>query len=369
MPAALTREQFNALLETQGSPCVTLMMPTVKAGPEVQQNAIRFKNLIRQVQDQLQKCDTAPRDLRMTIRTLERLSHDDDFWQHQAASLALFVEGDNARFFRVPIPLPEMVVVGERFKVAPLLPLLQNDGVFYILAVSRNATRLLMGTRDEVHEVHSDGMPQSLAELTGVKYEQQSFFLHSFRVRQRGGGTAVPHGYWQYDDEADLREYFKRIDEAVRDAIGEPETPLVFAGIESNFALYKDINQHPGLCGDFIQGNVEHLADHALHQRAWAIVEPEFHRAAHEAATRFLDARGTDLTRDDATAILDAARQGAVGTLLVSEDQLQGDAENLVVETLRRGGEVHVIDPQAIEGRKIAAILRYALPEALVAAT
>ena len=50
---SLTREDIKTLIETQGEWCVSLFMPTVRAGAEVQQNPIRFKNLLRQAEERL----------------------------------------------------------------------------------------------------------------------------------------------------------------------------------------------------------------------------------------------------------------------------------------------------------------------------
>lgn len=49
----LSIDEIKTLVENTQSPCVSLYMPTQKAGPETRQNPIRFKNLIREAEERL----------------------------------------------------------------------------------------------------------------------------------------------------------------------------------------------------------------------------------------------------------------------------------------------------------------------------
>jgi hypothetical protein len=51
----LTRGELESLMEHRGDPSVSIYAPMVKAGPETQQNPIRFKNLVREALDALQE--------------------------------------------------------------------------------------------------------------------------------------------------------------------------------------------------------------------------------------------------------------------------------------------------------------------------
>jgi len=50
MTDTFTQDDFDFLLNTRTENCLSLFMPTVKAGPEVRQNAIRFKNLLAEAE-------------------------------------------------------------------------------------------------------------------------------------------------------------------------------------------------------------------------------------------------------------------------------------------------------------------------------
>jgi hypothetical protein len=49
----LTKELIQELLSTEQNPCFSLYMPTHRTHPENQQDPIRFKNLVRQMEESL----------------------------------------------------------------------------------------------------------------------------------------------------------------------------------------------------------------------------------------------------------------------------------------------------------------------------
>jgi len=63
------------------------------------------------------------------------------------------------------------VIVSDHCYLKPLLPLLTDNGRFYILAMSQNEIRLLEGTHYSVQQVElPEEVPESLAEA--LKYEE-----------------------------------------------------------------------------------------------------------------------------------------------------------------------------------------------------
>ena len=57
--------------------------------------------------------------------------------------MALFRAPGFTQVFHLPRAFPERCAVGDRFFLKPLLPLVAEDDVFYVLALSRNEVRLL----------------------------------------------------------------------------------------------------------------------------------------------------------------------------------------------------------------------------------
>ena len=53
----VTREDIRDLVQAPGCPCISIYMPTFRAGVETQQNPIRLKNLLRVIQGRLGEID------------------------------------------------------------------------------------------------------------------------------------------------------------------------------------------------------------------------------------------------------------------------------------------------------------------------
>jgi hypothetical protein len=140
-------------------PCVSVFLPTHRAGREVEQAPIRLKNLLRQATDVLKSHGVRAPEIDRLLAPLRGLLDDRLFWQYQSDGLAPFSRPGWWRSFRVPLNLPELAVVDDYFHVTPLVPLLAGDGHFFVLALSQNQIRLLEGTRDRVEEVDLPGVP------------------------------------------------------------------------------------------------------------------------------------------------------------------------------------------------------------------
>jgi hypothetical protein len=150
MMDAFTRQHLRRLAEATAEPAVSIYIPSIRAGREVQQNAIRFKNLLKRAATQLTDQGAYAGELRKRFSEVGKLEADEEWWQYQSDCLAVFLAADRQELYRLPIQVNERVVIGPRFHVTPLIPLVQTEGRFYVLAVSQNAVRLLEGLRDEI---------------------------------------------------------------------------------------------------------------------------------------------------------------------------------------------------------------------------
>jgi len=377
------RAELRQLMDQQAGPCVTITLPTHRSGPETQQSPIRLKNLLRQAEEQLVATGMRGTDARERLAGAEALLSDSDFWRHQSDGLAVFVGADSAvRSFRVPLALDETVVVGPRYHVKPLLPLVTIDGRFFILALSQNQVRLLQCTRHHVGETGVEGMPQSLADA--LKYDEGE---RQIQFHQAGAGTgsgAVFHGEGGIEDAEDERRlrYCQAIDRALHTRLHEESAPLVLAAVESMMATYRAANRYPHLSAEGIPGSPDRVADAALHEAAWSIVEPVFRRGLESALERL----GNQLSNGGATTLLPeivrAAHEGRVDTLFLAEnievwgafdaetgevalleDASSGAAgltELAAARTAIAGGRVFVVAPDEVPGgAAAAALLRY----------
>jgi hypothetical protein len=377
----IRRTDLERLALQAAGPSVSLFLPTHRAGPEVQQGPIRLKNLLRQAIQDLQADGARAPMVHRVLAPLWRLLDDGLFWQYQSDGLALYSQLGWWRSLRVPLELPELAVVADRFHVSPLLPLLTGDGHFFVLALSQNQIRLLEGTRDRLEEVHLPGIPLGVRDALQGKEAHKQLQLY---VADRGGVAArgIFHGSGSAGDVQKERvlQYFRKVDRALGEVLAGERAPMVLAAVEHLAPLWRQVTTYPHLVDEILAGSPEDLGLHELHARAWAVVEPLFLQAQREAAARYHQLAGTGLTSQDPREIVQAAEHGRIDTLFASQhpagptgvsgaggspspngDRALGDVLELAtVTTLIKGGTVYLLPPGEVPGGgSAAAVFRY----------
>ncbi|HVG09927.1 MAG TPA: hypothetical protein VNM67_19655 [Thermoanaerobaculia bacterium] len=398
----LPRKDIEPLLRTAGGPCVSIFLPTFRAGGERQQNPIRLKNVVRDIAERLEE-DWGMRspDADKLLDPVKQLIDDNSFWLHQSDGLALFLSPDTFESFRLPVQLNELAVVEKRFHLKPLLPLLSGDGDghFYILSLSRKNIRLLSGSRFRVEEIDLDsqGVPTSFTEALGdlerrptqMHAGTSSKTPHRFSMGKQGSPTFAGHGTAEDDIGAELRNYLERFDDALGKTDIDRKAPVVLAGVESLLPIYRDVaTTFQNICEDALRGNMEGEKAEDLHAAAWEIVEPHFLQERRKAAERFGDLTGSGRSSTELNDVLPAAHDGRVESLFVArgirvwgsydggenrkiklqsgegQDGPRNGNEDLLdlaaVQTYLNGGKVFVVEQQEVpEGKPLAAVFRY----------
>ncbi|MCU0558094.1 MAG: hypothetical protein WAV08_11080 [Desulfobacterales bacterium] len=363
--------------------CVSLFMPTHRAGRETEQGPIRFRNLLREAHEQLLAKGLRAAKVGEILKKPQRLLQDKGFWQRQSDGLAVFFSSDAFHHFRLPLAFEELVVISKRFLVKPLLPILTSDGLFHVLALSQNQVRLLEGTRHTVDEVALEGLLQSLAEAFPEAPAEKQLLFHSGTPTGAGKRAAVFYGREISNVNKDrLLRWFRMIDKNLHSLLSDSRSPLVLAGVDYLFPLYREVNTYPHLMDEGIPGNPEGLRPEELHGPAWALVEPIFRQSREAAAAHFRQLAGTGQTTTDVREALTAAHHGRVDVLFlpvgvqvwghfipendrvdVHESPEPGD-ENLLdlaaIQSLIKGGTVYAVAPHEVpEQAPLAAIFRY----------
>jgi len=116
----LSRTELNRLIEPPAGPSVSLYLPTHRLGPEIQQDPIRLKNLIREAERRLLDLGLRSPEAAELLRPAWRLQSDGLFWRHQREGLAIFLSTEIEVHYRLPLGVEELVVVADRFHARPL---------------------------------------------------------------------------------------------------------------------------------------------------------------------------------------------------------------------------------------------------------
>jgi Bacterial archaeo-eukaryotic release factor family 3 len=381
----ISREEIQDLVQVSSRPCVSIYMPTVRAGAQTQQNPIRLKNLLRRVSDRLVESGKREADVAQLLTPIREITDDLAFWQRQNEGLAVFFAPGFLRTFKLPTWVDELALVENRFHLKPLFSLLSGDGQFYILALSLKNIRLIAASRHNARELEIQDVPRSFQEAMGRLTRQYSQFQASTSSKTV---SRMPifhgHGTGEDDLKAEIVEFFNRADKALLKHM-DRDCPVVLAGVEYLLPRYKETTEHPKVLDEGLTGNAEGLSAEELRDAAWEIVEPLFLEDRRRAAERYGDLLGAGRSSSSYQEILPAAHDGRVDTLFVArgvrlwgtydprtrgirlqEDQTGqlGGGEDLLdfaaVQTFLNGGKVYAVPQQEVpDGHAMAAVFRY----------
>lgn len=377
----LSTDELRALVEVQGYPCVSLYMPTHRI--ETRQDTIRLRNLLREAETRLLAAEGRAPDVAALLEPGQALLGDSFFWRHCSDGLAVFLAPAFQRLYALPRAFPERLVIGRRFHIKPLLPLLGEGGAFYVLALSQNSVRLMAGTHSDLEVVPVERLPHSLVEALQLDTPERAVRFRTAESIGPGRWSAVVYGSTAEDPAKDeLSQFCQRVDHGLRDLLHAEPVPLVLAGVDYLIHIYRGVSQYAHLMPGEVVGNPEKLELDELHRRAWAAVQPHFQRRQLEAAQRFRQLGGTRRVATALRPILAAAREGRVETLFVEQGQVQWGAfdpetgavhqhmlqeaadEDLfdlaATQVILNGGTVYSVPTEAmpVEG-PLAAVFRY----------
>jgi hypothetical protein len=376
----LTREDLRTLMEVRDDYCVSLYMPVRRTG-EIPQNPIRLRNLVNQAQAKLTAAGARPADARELLKPVHNFMEGTLFWQHRREGLAIFISSHNFRYAHLPFPFDEAVSVGPRFVIKPLLPVLTGNTLFYLLALSQNAVKLLRCTEYGADEIDLTGItPISKADATRFDEYERTFQQSSpgggqssIRFQQSAAGDSLKN---------EILRYFQQVDRGLQTILKDEKSLLVFAGVDYLFPIYRQANTYPYLLPEVIAGNPEGLNNDRLRELGWKAVQPFLLQARDAALAKYAEIAGKGYSTNSITEIIPAAYYGRIDTLFITlgpqiwgsfkpdsgavtvHDIAAGDDLDLLdlaaAYTLSQKGNVFTLPPdRSFDKSPVAAMLRY----------
>jgi hypothetical protein len=380
---ALERDYNAVLLAPHEPPCLSLYQPTHRTHPEKQQDLIRFRNLVRELELALRQ-KYAKRESAPILRPFHDLAENDAFWNHALDSLAIFAAPALFKVYRLQRPVRELTIVADSFHTKPLMRILQSMDCYHVLGLNWREARIFEGNRYALDEIElPSGFPRTLSDVVGDKEGEPE--RKSRVYGPAGPGKTTRHGtdVRQEETNSDRERFFRAVDDALLERFSRPSgMPLLLAALPEHHHLFRAVSRNPFLMTNAVDTDPSALSINELRDRAWQLVLPVYLDRLRGLIDRFKAAKTVERGADDLAEIGRAAAAGRISILLTEADRVipghfdpvsgsiqfaelrdpmvDDILDDLGEHTLKTGGEVVVVPAERMPtDTGIAAIYRY----------
>lgn len=375
----ITRDSILNLIEQSGNPSISIYLPTHAKGEQVQQDPIRFKNLLTKAEQQLKEQEINQTEIEKILEEPRKLLDQPLFWQHADKGLAVFITKNTFEYFRVPLNFMEQVLVEDHFLITPLVPMVTLDGTYTILCLSQKEVRLLKCTRVSVETIYLEDAPTSMED-----FQQYDVYEKSLTAASGAGSSKTMfHGWGDAAiDNNVLENYLKTIETEVTSKLRKRNDPLILAGVDKAIAEYKKVNHYSRLMDQAISGNPDPKNDTEIKDEGWEIIKSYFLEDMYDDIDRYSDLLGSDKQSNNLSQIVEAAYYGKIDSLFVtigehswgrfdrkkdtvhhSSNRQNGEYDLInaaAIKTMTQGGNVYALDRENMpQASTVAAIFRY----------
>lgn len=350
------------LIKNEDGLSISIMLPVEPPGKGDEKNKIKFKNLLQKTEDKLLEHGLKKPEINGLLKKIKESAENPTFFRNANKSIAVFINKNNTKVFNLPYDIFENVSVGTDFFIKPLLPLLQGNGEYFILGISKDNARLFSADKSNIFEVDIAEITKRAAEEIDMIKPQKGAGAHTIA----GGAGAIFFGKDSTDLDRDItNQYFRLINEGILEILNKHGYPLVLVGIEYLHSMYQGVNKYSKLQEKGVFGNVEDMDLSVIHEKSWEIVKPIFKKGMEKDSKAFRTLNGTGNASGNIDEIATKAEYGQVDSLFINPTHIfEGDCNDqlnaIAINTLKNNGKVYGVDTSEIlNGLSVGAVYRY----------
>ena len=337
---SLGQDYPAVLLGNEETPCLSLYQPTHRQHPDNVQDPIRFRNLVKELEESLSQ-KYPKREVAPLLEPFHALAENAEFWNTTTDGLAVLGAPGLFRVYRLPRTVARLAVVADSFHTKPLMRITQSTDHYLVLGLSRNSFKLFEGNRDSLLEVQP--LDNAARTADGMLDKDTDSREGAHRAYGPAGDSA-----WQGTDvkqslaDRDIEQFFRAVDQAVMQRYGGKTGGMgvILAALPEHHNLFRSVSKNPQLLKEALDVNPDALSADALRERAWQLVQPYY----LDRLAGLVDSYGVATGKAQASNLLDSIAKAAVeervATLLLEADRLvagQIDAATGKVTAARMG--------------------------------
>jgi len=358
----ISRKKIKDLIKFKGDILTTITLPTHKKGEEAKQDPIRYRNLLNKATEELHRKGLKEREIRTYLEEAKKLLDNPSFWVHVDHGLVVYISEHTTEVYQVPYNVNEMVYVNDHILITPLLPMISLQGIYTVLAVSRQNIRLLECTRSKCKDITPEDLPKSLKEY----YDDMPDAPVQFHTGTTGENAMFfGHGAGKEDEKVVVEQFLGKVENSITSLLNRKKIPLVIIGLEENVAMYKKANSYNRLI-DGVHLNPDQLSESDLQKGGWEKVKKYFLQDLYNAKEMFKDSSDNEAS-NNLTEIIKSTIMGKTGTLFVSTNEVawgyyNGDENEIEYTSRSENGAIDLINWTAIKAIENGGLV-YALPK------
>ena len=316
-----TQDTFNELAQIQQPHSISIYIPTHRAGKEVNEkiDQLNLKNQLQKVTKELEFWKLGNREIDQLMAPVKKLLDDTGFWNSQSDGLVIFRNMNRFEYYTLPVVFEEFAYVSDHFYLKPMISYLNDDGKYYLLALSLSEVKFYEGFPHQINEVVMDDLlPEKLQDVVGYDFEEKHLQVRSGQTSANTNeGMYHGHGKGNEDEKPEILKYFRAINNGLMEMIKNKRRPLILACVDYLFPLYREVNEYQNLRDDFIPGNPEHEDPVLLHEKARELLNDYFTRDRESLKNTFEQALSNNLASYKEEEIIPSAFNKRIETLLV----------------------------------------------------
>ncbi len=380
-----SENKFKELAQINVPHCISIFIPTHRAGQEVNEkiDQINLKNQVQKVAGELGYWQLGSKEIDHLLEPIHALVNDTDFWNNQSDGLAIFRNKDHFEYYTLPVLFHEFVFVSDHYYLKPMVPYLNDDGKYYLLALSLSEVKFYEGFPHQIDEVELDDLlPDKLQDVVGYDFKEKHLQVRSGQTSSNQG-MFHGHGKGNEEEKTEIRKYFRAINDGLMKYIKNRKRPLVLAAVDYLVPLYREVNEYKNLYGEFIAGNPEHEDPVLMHEKTREMLKDYFDKERKRDIAAFEQALSNGKASFKEEDIIPAAFNQRIDTLFVKNgEEMWGifdKASNTVkprdvqpdfktcllnfasIHTLLNNGKVYLLEPDQLpeSSSRLNAIFRF----------
>jgi hypothetical protein len=344
---------------------VSLYLPLSPEQRDIRQQSAEIRKTFEDLEQKLEQHGLDVRRQAVVLEPLRERLENLNLATHRDPSLAVFFGADILEVIALPVALPRSIAVGHYFDIKPLLPLMERNRRFWLLALSEGRARLFNMT-----PFYSEEVELKLA----------SSAKETMPPTEHGTEDDTPSEIASRDT---LLSHINELIDALKSELRTDSAPIVLASEPKIGGHFRKAADFPQLLEESLILNPHAFHPSELQEKALKMMQPALETSVEDVLTQ-IEARLGDAASNVAIKleeILAAAEEGRVDALLVASDEAlwgnfepgkvlvahgrpSGKDEDLLnraaVVTLRNGGRAFAVPRARIpRASPAAATLRY----------